>query len=197
MNRVSSLACGALTGIALLLASTLAHAGDATDLVKTKQTTVRDLWTKTPADEKRVAEVTDQLFDYGAMAESALGSEWGARSDAERADFTGLFKQLVRIDYNRMVKKVLGSRVDYLGEEATAGGIIVKTKATPRPDVREEPIAIDFSVAQKDGKWKVRDIVTEGVSLVTSYRSQFTKTVKKEGYKALITAMKAKVAQGG
>ena len=35
---------------------------------------------------------------------------------------------------------------------------------------------------EKGGKWRVQDIVTEGVSLVTSYRNQFTKVIKKDGF---------------
>jgi phospholipid transport system substrate-binding protein len=42
----------------------------------------------------------------------------------------------------------------------------------------------------------VQDIVTEGVSLVSSYRSQFTKIVKKDGFPALIQKMKDKLAKG-
>ena len=49
---------------------------------------------------------------------------------------------------------------------------------------------------EKNGAWRVTDIVTEGVSLVSSYRSQFTKIVKKDGFPKLITKMKEKIAKG-
>ena len=73
---------------------------------------------------------------------------------------------------------------------------MVKTKAKAKDDPRDEPVEIDFKMVQKDGKWKVQDIVTEGVSLVSSYRSQFTKIIKKDGFPALIQKMKDKLAKG-
>jgi phospholipid transport system substrate-binding protein len=51
-------------------------------------------------------------------------------------------------------------------------------------------------MVQKGGAWKVGDIVTEGVSLVSSYRSQFTKIIKKDGFPALVQKMKDKIAKG-
>ena len=42
----------------------------------------------------------------------------------------------------------------------------------------------------------VATIVTESVSLVSSYKSQFTKIIKKDGFPALITKMKDKLAKG-
>ena len=41
------------------------------------------------------------------------------------------------------------------------------------------------------------DIVTEGSSLVTNYRSQFRKIIKKHGFPELLKRMKNKADQGG
>ena len=51
-------------------------------------------------------------------------------------------------------------------------------------------------MVQKNGAWRVQDIITEGVSLVSSYRCQFTKIVKKDGFPTLIQKMKDKLAKG-
>ena len=51
-------------------------------------------------------------------------------------------------------------------------------------------------MGDKNGKWVVQDIETEGVSLVTSYRGQFLKIIKKDGFGKLIEKMKDKLAKG-
>ena len=86
--------------------------------------------------------------------------------------------------------------MDYTGEDQADGSFMVKTRAKSKTDAREDPVEIAFKVTQKDGKWKVQDIVTEGVSLVGSYRGQFTKIIKKDGFPALIQKMKDKLAKG-
>ena len=139
------------------------------------------------------------MLDYGALAEASLGTEWAARSDAEKAQFSDLLKQLVRKAWERNLKKTLDFTIDYVGEEPAdgGGGVMVKTKAKAKvDDARDEPIEIAFKVAETGGTWKVRDINTEGVSLVSSYRSQFTKIVKKDGFPALLQKMKDKIAKG-
>jgi phospholipid transport system substrate-binding protein len=174
-----------------------ALAGGATDVVKAKQTALFDLIKQsTPESDKKIAALFDEMLDYQALVEGSLGSEWAARSDAEKAQFSDLFKQLVRKAYERNLKKIVNFNVDYVSEDAAGDAVMVKTKAKSKTDAREEPVEIVFKMSQKNGVFKVQDIVTEGVSLVSSYRSQFTKIIKKDGFPVLIQKMKDKLAKG-
>ncbi|CAN96415.1 MULTISPECIES: MlaC/ttg2D family ABC transporter substrate-binding protein [Sorangium] len=175
----------------------LASAGTATDVVKAKQTALFDLLKKGGVEnQKKVGAVFDEMLDYSALAEASLGSEWAARTDAEKQQFSELLKQLVRKAYERNLKKTLDFNVEYLSETPSGSAITVKTKAVSRKDAREEPVEIAFKLSEKGGVWRVQDIVTEGVSLVGSYRAQFTKIIKKDGFPALIQKMKDKLAKG-
>jgi phospholipid transport system substrate-binding protein len=42
----------------------------------------------------------------------------------------------------------------------------------------------------KDSTWKVYDVVVEGVSLVTNYRSSFSEEVSRSGIDGLIKTLK-------
>lgn len=175
-----------------------AFAGAATDVVKSKQTALFDLIGKpsSPDNDKKIAAIFDEMIDYGTLAEASLGTEWAARTDAEKKEFTDLLKQLVRKAYEKNLKKTLNYNIEYVSEEQKDGAYIVKTKAKSKTDAREEAIEIAYKMAQKDGKWRMQDVTTEGVSLVSSYKSQFTKIIKKDGFPTLITKMKDKIAKG-
>ena len=190
-----------ITTIAALLALTFgglgsALAGGATDVVKDKQTKLFDLLKDSKPDNKKVSALFDEMLDYDALAQESLGSEWAARSDAEKAQFKDLLKQLVTKAYEKNLKKTLNFTIEYTGEAAAGNGTMVKTKAKSKTDARAEPIEINFKMVQKGGSWKVNDIETEGVSLVSSYRSQFTKIIKKDGFPKLIEKMKDKLTKG-
>jgi phospholipid transport system substrate-binding protein len=177
--------------------SSLAFAGAATDVVKAKQTNLFELLGKSsPDSQKKIGAAFDEMLDYQALSEASLGSEWAARSDAEKAEFTDVLKQLVRKSYERNLKKTLGYNIEYVSEQPKGDAVLVKTRAISKTNAREEPIAINYVLSQKSGAWKVQDIITEDVSLVSSYRSQFTKIVKKDGFPALIKKMKDKLAKG-
>lgn len=181
---------------ALALVPAVALAGAATDLVKAKQTALFDLLKKGGADsDKKIGVIFDELLDYQALAQASLGSEWAGRSDAEKKEFSDLLKQLVKKAYEKNLKKTLDYDVDYVSEEAKDGATFVKTKAKKKGDAKADPVRIDYKLVQTGGKWKVQDIVTEEVSLVGSWRSQFTKIVKKDGFPALVQKMKDKLAK--
>jgi phospholipid transport system substrate-binding protein len=188
----------ALSVLALTFAAVgPAFAGPGTDTVKAKQTTLFDLLRQgTPDAQKKIDAIFDDMIDYAAFAEASLGTEWAPRSDAEKAEFSDLLKQLVRKAYQKNLKKILNYDVNYAGEDPADAGVMVKTQSKSKDNARDEGVEIDFKMVQKNGTWKVQDIVTEGVSTVTSYRSQFTKIIKKDGFRVLIDKMKKKLADG-
>jgi phospholipid transport system substrate-binding protein len=47
-----------------------------------------------------------------------------------------------------------------------------------------------------DGQWKIIDVIVEGVSLVSNFRSQFQDIVANGGPDKLITLLKEKNAKG-
>ncbi len=195
-RRMVPLFAALVAVVALTFAGT-AFAGTATNVVKAKQTALFDLHRR-PAgtdSQKKIDGLCDEMLDYAALAMSSLGTEWAARSGAEKAQFSDLLKQLVRNAYQRNIKKIFDLTVLYTAEVPADGGMLVKTTAK-RAGSQDAPVEIDFKMVSTGGTWKAQDIVTEKVSLVTSYRSQFTKIIKKDGFPALIQMMRDKLSKG-
>lgn len=110
-SRTLRLLLATLVGAALTLGTLgTAWAGPATD-VKAKQVTLREAPRTTPSRRRKSPAIFDQLLDYDVLAQGSLGSEWAARSDAEKAQFTDLLKQLVRRSYERNLKDAGSNRV--------------------------------------------------------------------------------------
>jgi phospholipid transport system substrate-binding protein len=176
--------------------SLFAARGDATEAVRAKQADLIGLLRKPPPDAERAkGALFDQILDDAAIAESSLGTEWAVRSEEERTEFGKLLAPLVRRAWEKNLKKTLDHSIDYAGEEPRESRVLVKTRATSKTDTREDPIEIHFLMQSVGGVWKVRDIVTEGVSLVSSYRSQFVKIIKKDGFPVLLQKMRDKLTK--
>jgi phospholipid transport system substrate-binding protein len=177
-----------LAAFALSLFSSVAWAGPA------KQTELFKLLEKNDAASKKsITAIFDEIIDYQALSESSLGAEWKTLKPEQQKEFVGLMKQLVAGAYEKNLRKVLPFDISYLGDD----GKVVKTKATHKTDKREEPIEINFKLGDKgSGKYQITDIITEDVSLVDNYRSQFTAIIKKDGFAGLVTKMKDKIAKG-
>ncbi len=199
MIKKSVFAVAIAAALSLAALPSVAWAGPPTDVVKAKQTELFKLIeaNKDGSSSKKISAIFDEMLDYDSLAKASLGDQWSTLKEAEQKEFTGLLKQLIAKAYERNLKKTLGYNIEYLSEEVASDTVtIVKTKAVSKSDAREEPIAINFRMAKRDGQWRIEDIETEGVSLVTSYRSQFTKILKKDGFPTLIRKMKDKIAKG-
>jgi phospholipid transport system substrate-binding protein len=67
--------------------------------------------------------------------------------------------------------------------------VLVKTEITQNGG---QPINVNYALSNSTGKWLVFDIVIEGVSLVTNYRSQFSSQIKKSGIEDLLKQLSEK-----
>ena len=56
-------------------------------------------------------------------------------------------------------------------------------------------IPLNYKMYSKDGNWLVYDVIIEGVSLISNYRSSYQTIVKQEGFDGLMAKMKAKIKE--
>ncbi len=192
-------AVAAFLTVASLTIAAPALAGPATDAVKAKQTQLFDLLAKpkSPENSTKIGAIFDEMLDYPALAESSFGPEWSKLTDPQKREFTELLKQLVKKAYETNLHKTLDFSIEYLSETPADGGaVVVKSKATHKTDKRELPIEIGYKVLKTGAAFKVRDIITEDVSLVEGYRSQFSKLHKDKGFAGVVEKMKEKIAKG-
>ncbi len=186
-----------LVGAVVLLAATPAFAGAPTDWLKARQQELFKLLEKEADNKKKIATVIEESLDVDHIAEASMGDQWAKLTDAQKKEFKGLVKQLVTAAYEKNLKKVLPYEISYPGEDSKGDGkSLVKMRAKHKTDTRADEIKIDFLVRQKDGKFKIIDIIPEDVSTIDSYRSQFVKIYKDKGYDELVKKMKEKIAKG-
>jgi len=183
-----------VAALVLILASPV-YAGAPTDTLKgTVDRIVQILADPALQDkpEQRRAEVrkiAEGIFDYPDTARRALGPHWSARSPQEQQEFAKLFADLLDRAYVSKIELYQGERVRYVGETADGDEATVKTVIATK---KSSDIPVDYRMHRKDGRWLVYDVIIEGVSLVSNYRTQFNKIVQTESYDALVQRLRAK-----
>lgn len=136
-------------------------------------------------------------FDFEKVSRLVLGKNWTNASAEQKTAFQGEFKTLLLRTYATALSKYKNQVIEYkpFRMEAGADAATVKT-AIQQPG--GEPIGVDYTLSKKGEDWKVYDIVIEGVSLVTNYRSQFAQEIRQNGLDSLIKKLsdKNKAATG-
>lgn len=186
---------GSIILLTLALSLPAAAAADsAQSFVRERQS---ELTTLVKSNEsKKIESVFDVILDYDALAQGSLRDHWATRSDAEKKEFQDVLKQLVQRTYRKNLDRTLGYEVRFEGESKEAESFVVRTIAQNKRNAREEPIAIDYVVHRVGDTWRIRDIVTEGSSLVGNYNQQFNRIIKKDGFGELMKKMRNKLTTG-
>jgi phospholipid transport system substrate-binding protein len=152
------------------------------DAVKTEST-------RQPDRRTEIRKLARELFDFEEVTRRTLSRHWAARSADERAEFVALFTELLERSYVNRVEAYAGESITYIGEAVDAGYATVRSKILT--DRRSE-IALDYRLHLRDGRWRVYDLQIDGVSFVSTYRSQFDRIIQAESYAALLERMRKK-----
>lgn len=135
--------------------------------------------------------LVDQVFDYQEAAQLVLGPVWQTRTPTERTEFVPLFADFLERGFVAMIGSKAsvadGVNVNYLSESVTGQSAVVSTTVLTRSG---GDLPVDYSMVLGNGRWLVRDVVIEGVSLIANYRAQFTRIIRSSSYAALIAKMR-------
>ncbi|MEY3808464.1 MAG: hypothetical protein RI893_1440 [Pseudomonadota bacterium] len=127
-----------------------------------------------------VNEVIYPHTDFDRISALVLGKLWKTATNDERERFKHEFQSLLVRTYSRAFVEFNDWSVRFLPleMEGDATKAIVKTEIL-QPGI--QPIGVNYRMLLSQGEWKAYDIMIEGVSLVTNYRSTFTTEVETKG----------------
>ena len=135
--------------------------------------------------------ILDRMFDWTAMAQTSLSSQWQKRTPAERAEFTKLFADLFARAYLTRIHVVDAKNFEYLGDTIAGDRATVKTKVLLK---QGGTIDVDYVLNATDAaRWRVQDIRVESISLVDNYRAQFASIIARSSYDDLVQRLRAAV----
>lgn len=128
------------------------------------------------------------LFDFDEMARRTLSRHWARRTRAEQVEFVRLFTDLLERAYVDRIETYAGEKIVYPGESLDGGYAVVRSKiltARGRQDT-----AVDYRLHRRDGRWRVYDVLVDGVSFVSTYRGEFNRVITASSYNALVNALR-------
>jgi phospholipid transport system substrate-binding protein len=129
------------------------------------------------------------IFDYSEMAKRSLGKHWNTRTPAEKKQFTELFATLLENSYAGKIESYNNEKIVYIKD--TVDGEYAEIKSKVVTAARDE-FTLDYRLFNQNGKWMVYDVIIEGVSLVSNYRSQFNKIITSGSYGKLVKKLQSK-----
>ena len=116
-------------------------------------------------------------FDFESMARSAMGRFWRLASPQQQRRLVAEFQELLVRTYATALLGYSGQQIEYPPMHVADGAqsVMVPTKITAEGG---PPIPVNYRLKTIDGQWMVYDVVIDGISLVTNYRSTFARQIQ-------------------
>lgn len=118
-------------------------------------------------------------FDMETIGRFALGRYYRTISEAQRKEYMGLFRTMIVNVYSNRFS-------DYQGQKFVTRGVrtegdkdaLVTSFIIPASGPE---IQVDWRVREKDGRYRIVDVIVEGVSMAVTQRSDFAAVIQRGG----------------
>jgi phospholipid transport system substrate-binding protein len=175
------------------------YAGPATDAVQTEVDKIiaklQDPEFKQKSREEKIAgirEIINEIFDWTELSKRTLGRNWKKFDEAQKAEFTDLFSRLLEGVYADRLLAYSDEKVIFEKETEMKPGKVEVASHIRTADGKKIPL--NYRLTEKDGEWRVYDVVIEGISMVKNYRGQFKEILSKKKPEDLIETLKKKTS---
>jgi len=137
-----------------------------------------------------VRQLVNEVFDFRGASAVALGAAWISRTPAEQDEFVRLFGVFIERGFIGMIGARAsiadGVKIQYVDESVGDGWAGVATSLLTR---NGQELPVDYWFVRQGDRWKVQDVVIDGVSLIANYRSQFTRVLAAHPYSEVIARL--------
>ena len=149
-------------------------------------------------NQKKIEKLADEkvlpFFNFVRMTQLAVGRNWRDANDAQKKLLIDEFRTLLVRTYSTSLTQFRNQTIDVKPLKVAPADteVVVKTQVNQPGG---QPIPIDYSMEKSGDSWKVYDVLIDGVSLVTNYRSSFNTEIQKSGIDGLIKSLSERNAK--
>ena len=142
--------------------------------------------------EQQLSKLFEESVDTIWIAQFAMGQHWNDASQAQKEVFTTLHKQFLINSYVPKFRQYTNQKVVFkkIYDEGNFEYLI----ETEIVQENGNSIRVNYRVREnEDGKYRIYDVVAEGVSLINTQRSEFSSILSRKGVDYLIKKLRDKI----
>lgn len=130
--------------------------------------------------------------DVAGMSRTVLGHQaWTKATPLQRSQFSKAFTDLVIRTYASPLAQYTDEKVQFLPIRGSIDSRFIRVNSVIVRSAGQN-IPLSYSLISKDGQWKIYDMSVEGVSLLQSFRQQFSQVLRHADMDEVIRQMQQK-----
>jgi phospholipid transport system substrate-binding protein len=142
---------------------------------------------------QRLKPAMEQAFDVEFMAEKSLGKHWKDLKDEQKKEWVDTFRDFMVATYAANLDRNTGQKFEVIGEEkAEHDTTLVKGRVV---DPAAAPFDLTYRLHRTPKGPRIIDVqFKNNVSELALRRADFTSLVARDGFDALLTTMRSRIA---
>ncbi|MEK6776312.1 MAG: ABC transporter substrate-binding protein [bacterium] len=140
----------------------------------------------------KIMDIADKMFDFTELSKRTLAQYWNKLNAAQQKEFVDLYKSLLADTYADKILQYTEEKIVF-GKEVPLAEKTVEVQSTVMR--KNGDVSIYYRVIQDDGSWRIYDVVIEGVSLISNYRSQFKEILANKPPESLLETLRKKTGK--
>jgi len=152
-------------------------------VAKLGETALEMVTDKTLVGEARREKFRDLLrshFDMTWIGQFVLGKHWRRASPDQRETYLKLFEESIIFTYTSRFDEYSGQTFEVTGNAENGRFTMVKSKIVD-PVSPEKSVLVDWRVIEDNGKFKIVDVVIEGISMGITQRNEYSAVIDSNG----------------
>lgn len=133
-----------------------------------------------------IIQTMDSSFDYELMSRLSLGHMWRDISESQQKEFTNLFTKKLKNSYVEKLDLYTDELVQILGTEQTKRNRITLNTQLIGKESKHD-INYKFYKKKNEDNWLIYDVDLLGVSIIQTYRKQFSGFLKEKSFSDLLS----------
>lgn len=137
----------------------------------------------------RIAPVVHESMDLPFITRVALGRSWADMSAAERDAMVDLFSRWTVANYAARFDGYSGERFEVVSAKPSRKGRELVRTVLEVGDDSAADVSLDYLLRENDGKWRIINVIANGVSDLSLKRADYGAVIKTQGLDALIAKL--------
>lgn len=144
--------------------------------------------------QSKIEQIFSDKVDINFVARFVLGKNWRTATPEQQKEYVAAYKPFILKNYAAKLTKYSGQTYNLKNARADGDATMVTMEIK---DPNGELVNVDYKLKGESSAFRIVDITVEGVSLLTTQRSEFNGIVERKGVDGLIEALKTQVANKG
>ena len=140
----------------------------------------------------QITTLVEAKIDLQVVSQRVVLRAWRKATKEQKKEFVQLFTKVVVNTYFSLLQKYTDEKIDYLKEEVKRGKF---AKVYTKIILSDKTIPVNYKLILRHNQWRLYDFSAEGISLISTYSTDYKTTLRQGGLAKLNAILKAKLTK--